>query len=118
MADNTERVIDIVAEQLGVDKDRVKPETKFVAFTGSVSGGDADGDVISNFEIYITSELADQIMGQVIGDPVRGLGHQRHLVGQNAGLFAQFAQGGLFGRFIFINPDPNAEPDPSGTGPG
>ena len=30
MADVEERVIDIVAEQLGVDKEKVKPETSFV----------------------------------------------------------------------------------------
>ena len=37
MADNTERVIAIVAEQLGVDKDKVKPETSFVNDLGADS---------------------------------------------------------------------------------
>ena len=37
MADNTERVIEIVAEQLGVDKEKVKTETSFVGDLGADS---------------------------------------------------------------------------------
>ena len=70
MADNTERVIDIVAEQLGVDKDRVKPETKFVADLGADSLDTVElvMELEEEFNVNIPEDVAEKIetVGQAI----------------------------------------------------
>ena len=70
MADNTERVIDIVAEQLGVDKEKVKPETSFVNDLGADSLDTVElvMELEEEFNVNIPDDAAEKIetVGQAI----------------------------------------------------
>ena len=70
MADVSERVIDIVAEQLGVDKDKVKPDTSFVNDLGADSLDTVElvMELEEEFNINIPDESAEKIetVGQAI----------------------------------------------------
>ncbi len=70
MADVSERVIDIVAEQLGVDKDKVKPETSFVNDLGADSLDTVElvMELEEEFNINIPDDSAEKIetVGQAI----------------------------------------------------
>jgi len=70
VADNTERVIAIVAEQLGVDKDKVKPETSFVNDLGADSLDTVElvMELEEEFNVNIPDDAAEKIetVGQAI----------------------------------------------------
>lgn len=70
MADNTERVIAIVAEQLGVDKAKVKPETSFVNDLGADSLDTVElvMELEEEFNVNIPDDAAEKIetVGQAI----------------------------------------------------
>ena len=70
MADNTERVIAIVAEQLGVDKEKVKPETSFVNDLGADSLDTVEFvmELEEEFNVNIPDDAAEKIetVGQAI----------------------------------------------------
>jgi len=70
VADVSERVIDIVAEQLGVDKDKVKPETSFVNDLGADSLDTVElvMELEEEFNINIPDDSAEKIetVGQAI----------------------------------------------------
>ena len=70
MADNTERVIAIVAEQLGVDKEKVKPETSFVNDLGADSLDTVElvMELEEEFNVNIPDDAAEKIetVGQAI----------------------------------------------------
>ncbi len=70
MADVSERVIDIVAEQLGVDKEKVKPETSFVNDLGADSLDTVElvMELEEEFNINIPDDAAEKIetVGQAI----------------------------------------------------
>jgi acyl carrier protein len=69
-ADVSERVIDIVAEQLGVDKDKVKPETSFVNDLGADSLDTVElvMELEEEFNVNIPDDAAEKIetVGQAI----------------------------------------------------
>ena len=71
MASITERVTDIVAEQLGVEKDRIKPETSFVNDLGADSLDTVElvMELEEEFDINIPDDAAEKIqtVGQAIG---------------------------------------------------
>ena len=71
MASVSERVIDIVAEQLGVDKEKVKPETSFVNDLGADSLDTVElvMELEEEFDINIPDEAAEKIqtVGEAIG---------------------------------------------------
>ena len=70
MADNTERVIEIVAEQLGVDKEKVKIETSFVGDLGADSLDTVElvMELEEEFNVNIPDDAAEKIetVGQAI----------------------------------------------------
>ena len=70
MADVSERVIDIVAEQLGVDKEKVKPETSFVNDLGADSLDTVElvMELEEEFNVNIPDDAAEKIetVGQAI----------------------------------------------------
>ena len=70
MADVSERVIDIVAEQLGVDKEKVKSETSFVNDLGADSLDTVElvMELEEEFNINIPDDAAEKIetVGQAI----------------------------------------------------
>lgn len=70
MADVADRVIDIVAEQLGVDKDKVKPETSFVNDLGADSLDTVElvMELEEEFNVNIPDDAAEKIetVGQAI----------------------------------------------------
>ncbi len=70
MADVSERVIDIVAEQLGVDKEKVKLETSFVNDLGADSLDTVElvMELEEEFNINIPDDAAEKIetVGQAI----------------------------------------------------
>ncbi len=70
MADVSERVIDIVAEQLGVDKEKVKTETSFVNDLGADSLDTVElvMELEEEFNINIPDDAAEKIetVGQAI----------------------------------------------------
>ena len=70
MADNTERVIAIVADQLGVDKEKVKPETSFVNDLGADSLDTVElvMELEEEFNVNIPDDAAEKIetVGQAI----------------------------------------------------
>ena len=70
MADVSERVIDIVAEQLGVDKEKIKPETSFVNDLGADSLDTVElvMELEEEFNINIPDDAAEKIetVGQAI----------------------------------------------------
>jgi acyl carrier protein len=71
VASVSERVIDIVAEQLGVDKEKVKPETSFVNDLGADSLDTVElvMELEEEFDINIPDESAEKIqtVGEAIG---------------------------------------------------
>lgn len=70
MADVADRVIDIVAEQLGVDKEKVKPETSFVNDLGADSLDTVElvMELEEEFNVNIPDDAAEKIetVGQAI----------------------------------------------------
>ena len=70
MASVAERVIDIVAEQLGVDKDKVKPETSFVNDLGADSLDTVElvMELEEEFDINIPDDAAEKI--QTVGEAI------------------------------------------------
>lgn len=70
MAEVSERVIDIVAEQLGVEKEKVKPETSFVNDLGADSLDTVElvMELEEEFNINIPDDAAEKIetVGQAI----------------------------------------------------
>ncbi len=70
MADVSQRVIDIVAEQLGVDKEKVTPETSFVNDLGADSLDTVElvMELEEEFDISIPDEAAEKI--QKVGEAV------------------------------------------------
>ena len=65
-----ERVIDIVAEQLGVDKEKVKPETSFVNDLGADSLDTVElvMELEEEFDINIPDDAAEKI--QTVGEAI------------------------------------------------
>jgi len=65
-----ERVIDIVAEQLGVDKEKVTPETSFVNDLGADSLDTVElvMELEEEFDINIPDDAAEKI--QTVGQAV------------------------------------------------
>jgi acyl carrier protein len=65
-----ERVIEIVAEQLGVDKDKVTPETSFVNDLGADSLDTVElvMELEEEFDINIPDDAAEKI--QTVGQAV------------------------------------------------
>ena len=70
MASVQERVISIVAEQLGVDKEKVTPETSFVNDLGADSLDTVElvMELEEEFEIDIPDDAAEKI--QTVGQAV------------------------------------------------
>lgn len=70
MASVAERVIDIVAEQLGVDKEKVKPETSFVNDLGADSLDTVElvMELEEEFDINIPDDAAEKI--QTVGEAI------------------------------------------------
>ncbi len=70
MASVSERVIDIVAEQLGVDKEKVTPETSFVNDLGADSLDTVElvMELEEEFDIQIPDEAAEKI--QTVGQAI------------------------------------------------
>ena len=70
MASVLERVIDIVAEQLGVSKDQVSPETSFVNDLGADSLDTVELviELEEEFDINIPDDAAEKI--QTVGEAV------------------------------------------------
>ena len=70
MASVQERVIEIVAEQLGVDKDKVTPETSFVNDLGADSLDTVElvMELEEEFDINIPDDAAEKI--QTVGQAV------------------------------------------------
>ena len=71
MASVQERVIDIVAEQLGVDKEKVTPETSFVNDLGADSLVTVElvMELEEEFDITIPDDAAEKI--QTVGQAVQ-----------------------------------------------
>ena len=70
MASVQERVIDIVAEQLGVDKEKITPETSFVNDLGADSLDTVElvMELEEEFDINIPDDAAEKI--QTVGQAV------------------------------------------------
>ncbi len=70
MASVKERVIDIVAEQLGVSKDQVNPETSFVNDLGADSLDTVElvMELEEEFDINIPDDAAEKI--QTVGQAI------------------------------------------------
>ena len=70
MASVAERVIDIVAEQLGVDKEKIKPETSFVNDLGADSLDTVElvMELEEEFDVNIPEEEAEKI--QTVGQAI------------------------------------------------
>ena len=70
MASVQERVIDIVAEQLGVDKEKVTPETSFVNDLGADSLDTVElvMELEEEFEITIPDDQAEKI--KTVGEAI------------------------------------------------
>jgi acyl carrier protein len=66
-----QRVIDIVAEQLGVEKDKIKPESNFVNDLGADSLDTVElvMELEEEFDISIPDEAAEKI--QTVGEAIR-----------------------------------------------
>ena len=71
MASVQERVIDIVAEQLGADKEKISPETHFVNDLGADSLDTVElvMELEEEFDINIPDDAAEKI--QTIGEAVK-----------------------------------------------
>ena len=70
MADVSQRVIDIVAEQLGVDKEKVTPDTSFVNDLGADSLDTVElvMELEEEFDINIPDDAAEKI--QTVGQAI------------------------------------------------
>ena len=70
MSSVSERVIDIVAEQLGVDKEKVTPETSFVNDLGADSLDTVElvMELEEEFDINIPDDAAEKI--QTVGQAI------------------------------------------------
>jgi acyl carrier protein len=70
MATVEERVVDIVAEQLGVEKDKIKRETHFVNDLGadSLDTVELAMELEEEFDISIPEDAADKI--QRVGEAI------------------------------------------------
>jgi acyl carrier protein len=70
MASVEERVVDIVAEQLGVDKDKIKPESNFVNDLGADSLDTVElvMELEEEFDINIADDAAEKI--QTVGEAI------------------------------------------------
>lgn len=70
MASEEQRVIDIVAEQLGVDKDKITRETSFVNDLGADSLDTVElvMELEEEFDIDIPDDSADKI--QTVGEAI------------------------------------------------
>ena len=70
MASVSDRVIDIVADQLGVDRDKVTPETHFVNDLGADSLDTVElvMELEEEFDITIPDDAAEQI--QTVGQAI------------------------------------------------
>ena len=70
MASVGERVIDIVADQLGVDKEKIKPETSFVNDLGADSLDTVElvMELEEEFDINIPDDAAEKI--QTVGQAI------------------------------------------------
>ena len=70
MASVKERVIDIVAEQLGVSKDQVTPETSFVNDLGAASLDTVElvMELEEEFDIQIPDDQAEKI--KTVGEAI------------------------------------------------
>ncbi|MFW5693100.1 MAG: acyl carrier protein [Thermoguttaceae bacterium] len=70
MASVSERVIDIVAEQLGVSKEQVQPETSFVNDLGADSLDTVElvMELEEEFDINIPDDVAEKI--QTVGQAI------------------------------------------------
>ena len=71
MASIMERVTDIVSEQLGVDKDKITPETSFVNDLGADSLDTVElvMELEEEFDITIPDEDSDKI--QTVGEAIK-----------------------------------------------
>lgn len=76
MASVQERVINIVAEQLGVDKEKVSPETSFVNDLGADSLDTVElvMELEEEFEIDIPDDAAEKI--QTVGQAIEYIENQ------------------------------------------
>tara|TARA_B100002051_G_scaffold248840_1_gene259044 strand:+ start:621 stop:857 length:237 start_codon:yes stop_codon:yes gene_type:complete len=65
-----ERVVDIVADQLGVDKEKIKPETSFVNDLGADSLDTVElvMELEEEFDINIPDDAAEKI--QTVGQAI------------------------------------------------
>ena len=70
MASVAERVIDIVAEQLGVDKEKITPATNFIADLGADSLDTVElvMELEEEFDINIPDDAAEKI--QTVGQAI------------------------------------------------
>jgi len=70
VASVNERVIDIVAEQLGVNKDQIQPETSFVNDLGADSLDTVElvMELEEEFDITIPDDVAEKI--QTVGQAI------------------------------------------------
>lgn len=70
MADVSQRVIEIVAEQLGVDKEKIRPETHFVNDLGADSLDTVElvMELEEEFDIDIPDDAAEKI--QTVGQAI------------------------------------------------
>ena len=70
MASVEERVVDIVAEQLGVDKDKIKKESNFVNDLGADSLDTVElvMELEEEFDINIADDAAEKI--QTVGEAI------------------------------------------------
>lgn len=70
MADVAQRVIEIVAEQLGVDKEKIRPETHFVNDLGADSLDTVElvMELEEEFDIDIPDDAAEKI--QTVGQAI------------------------------------------------
>lgn len=71
MASIQERVIDIVASQLGVDKEKISPETSFVNDLGADSLDTVElvMELEEEFDINIPDDAAEKI--ETVGEAIR-----------------------------------------------
>jgi acyl carrier protein len=71
VASVAERVIDIVAEQLGVDKEKITPETSFVNDLGADSLDTVElvMELEEEFDINIPDDAAEKI--QTVGQAIK-----------------------------------------------
>lgn len=71
MADVEERVVEIIAEQMGVSKDQIKPETSFVNDLGADSLDTVEllMELEEEFDITIPEDDAEKI--ETVGEAIK-----------------------------------------------